>query len=185
MSMNTVEPIRNEKQIQKMKDYLKSQNIRDWLLFVMGCNTGLRISDLVSLRMSSIIDNRIYIREQKTGKERVLVLNKNVLEAISEYKSRIKYSPDTYIFKSRVGANRPITRAFAWSMLNQAARKCGIKNKIGTHTLRKTFGYHAWKGGTPIEVLQRILNHSSQRITMVYLGINQDMIEEVYLNLNI
>lgn len=183
--MNTVEPIRNERQIQKMKDYLKSKNMRDWVLFILGCNTGLRISDLIPLKMSSIMNNRIYLREQKTGKERTILLNKNAADAIREYQSKIEYTPDTYIFKSRVGENRPITRAMAWDILNQAARKSGIKSKIGTHTLRKTFGYMAWKSGISIEVLQKIFNHSSQRITMIYLGISQDEIEDVYLNLNI
>ncbi|SDM95106.1 hypothetical protein SAMN04488502_10974 [Dendrosporobacter quercicolus] len=66
--MELVEPIRDKKQIQGMKKYLKGQNCRDWLLFTLGINSGLRVSDLLKLIVTDVKGKeRIIIREQKTG----------------------------------------------------------------------------------------------------------------------
>jgi len=198
--MNTVEPIRDKNKIKLMKVVLKNKSIRNYLLFTIGINTGLRISDLLKLKLSDVMDHKckvkdsIYIREKKTGKEKVFRLNKTAKEAIKEYiDSAIKeyidsldnYGLDWYLFKSKKGVNKPISRVQAYDILNNVANEVGIKDKIGTHTLRKTFGYHARMKGVGIEILQKIFNHSAPGITMRYIGIQQDEMEEVYLDLNL
>ena len=83
-----------------------------------------------------------------------------------------------YLFKSRVGSNRPITRVMAFEIINNACRKCGIEDRISMHGLRKTFGYHHYQQFHDVAILQYLLNHSSPSITLRYIGITQDTVEE-------
>jgi integrase len=90
------------------------------------------------------------------------------------------------LFKSRKGANKAISRVQAYRIINRAAKKVGLENiRIGTHSMRKTFGYHAYNNGTPLERLQIIFNHSSPNETLGYIGITQENIDEVYININL
>jgi len=190
--MNTVEPIREEKKIRAMKAVLKDKSIRNYLLFTLGINTGLRISDILKIKISDVIDEKneikesIYIREKKTGKEKIFAINKTAKVAIKEYLDNLKgYDLTWYLFKSKKGVNAAISRMQAYDILNDAAKMIGIKDKIGCHTLRKTFGYHSRMRGVSIEKLQKIFNHSAPSITMRYIGITQDELDEVYLDLNL
>lgn len=190
--MNTVEPIRDLKKIKAMKAVLKDNNIRNYLLFTIGINTGLRISDLLRLKISDVLDERgqicdcVYIREKKTDKEKTFTLNQTVKKAIKEYLDSLKvYDNNWYLFKSRKGKNSPISRIQAYDILNNAAKLVGINDNIGTHTLRKTFGYHARMKGVPVEMLQKLFNHSSPSVTMRYIGITQDELKNIYLDLNL
>lgn len=190
--LNTVEPIRDVKKINAMKKILRADSIRNYLLFVMGINTGLRISDLLRLTLADVVDgagnikDSITIREKKTNKEKKFGINKSVAQALQDYLQDTKnLHQDIYLFKSRKGENRPISRVQAYETLNKVARDVGITEEIGTHTLRKTMGYHARIKGVPIEVLQKIFNHSAPSITMRYIGITKDEIDDVYLNLNL
>lgn len=198
--METVHPIRDIKKIESMKKALladKSNGTRNHLLFVLGINSGLRISDLLNLTVGDVVDSAgrvkkaISIREQKTGKEKAFPINKNAANAIKLYINEFNSSgssgssdPTIPLFASRKG-NKPISRVQAWEILNNAALDVGITESVGTHSLRKTFGYHAFKAGIGIERLQTILNHSSPAITLRYIGITQDQIDDVYLNLNL
>ena len=187
--MQTVEPIKDKKQLDNMKRYLKEKNPRDYLLFVLGINSGLRISDLLNLQVSDVLHkDKIYIREKKTNKEKQFPLNDNCKKAIKAYLSQREDKND-YLFKSRkkTGSNGTgaISRQQAYDILHTAARAVGIKSQIGTHTLRKTFGYWAYKAGYDIELIQQIFNHASPRITLRYIGITQDDIDSVYINLNL
>jgi len=186
--MNTVEPIRDLNSIRRIKGNLKEhKNPRDLLLFVLGINTGLRISDILPLKLSDVQDkkgdpkNYIYLTEQKTHKQRKVVLNSEVKKALQIFftKSDI-YDLDTYLFTSeKNNKNRPLSKVRAWQLINEWCRKVGILERIGTHTLRKTLGYQMRKKGIAIEVIQRQLGHSSVKTTNEYIGINQEELEEV------
>ena len=110
-------------------------------------------------------------------------------KAIELYLDTRKHSPDEPLFISRKRNGdkmpRAISRVRAYLVINEAARTVGIKDKIGTHTMRKTFGYHAYQAGKDITIIQKLLNHSSARETMRYIGITQDELDDVYLNLNL
>jgi site-specific recombinase XerD len=93
--------------------------------------------------------------------------------------------PQDYLFASQKGKIRPISRVHAWFVLNKAARAVGIEGRIGTHTLRKTFGYYAYKQGTDITLLQQLFNHAAPSITLRYIGITQDDIDQVYIKMNL
>ena len=183
--MELVEPIRDKKQIDNMKRYFKQSNYRDYLLFVLGINSALRISDLLKLKVSDVQNkDRITVREKKTGKLKDFPLSSNCIQAIHEYLKESNLTDNDYLFKSRKG-NKAITREQAYRIINHASKQVGIDGHIGTHTLRKTFGYWAYKSGVSVEVIQKLLNHSSPSITLRYIGITQQQLDDVYINLNL
>lgn len=186
--MNTVEPIRDLNSIRRIKGNLKEhKNPRDLLLFVLGINTGLRISDILPLKLGDVQDkkgdpkNYIYLTEKKTHKQRKIVLNSEVKKALQIFftKSDI-YDLNTYLFTSeKSDKNRPLTKTMAWNLVNKWCREVGIIERVGTHTLRKTLGYQMRKKGIAIEVIQEMLGHSSVGVTSRYIGISQEELEEV------
>lgn len=186
--MEFVEPIRDRKKIEGMKKLLRGSNLRDYALFTLGINSGLRVSDLLKLRVSDVLDekgrvkDRITIREKKTGKTKTFPFSDTVIKALKEYFE--ESHPETALFPSRKGGES-ITRQHAYRIINEAARTVGIQDKIGTHTLRKTFGYHAYIAGVDVTRIQALLNHSSPKETLRYIGITQDELDDVYLNLNL
>jgi site-specific recombinase XerD len=182
--MEIVEPIRNKKQIEALKKYLKGNNIRDYLLFVLGINSGLRISDLLKLTVEDVKNQeRIIIREQKTNKHKDFPISETCKKAIHEY-LKITNITTGALFISRKG-NKPITRVQAYRILNEGAKTIGITESIGTHTLRKTFGYHAYINGTDITRIQKLLNHSAPNVTLSYIGITKEELDNVYISLNL
>lgn len=190
--MNSVEPIRSKKKIEDMKIYLKGKDLRDYALFVVGINVALRISDLLEWTWEDVLTPNgkafklIKLKEGKTHKDRVIKLNKTAQKALRElFNSLDDPGIENYIFKSREGENKPITRQQALNILKDAARAVGIKENIGTHSLRKTWGYHAWKNNYNPALIMETLNHSNLSVTKRYLGIRQDEINDLYDNLNI
>jgi len=182
--MEFVQPIRDKKQLEKMKSYLLKQNQRDYVLFVLGINSGLRISDLLNLSIEDVKGkDRITLREQKTGKAKNFPLSDTSKKVIADYLKQQDLISGP-LFPSRKGG-KPISRIQAYRVINEAARQAKIKDNIGTHTLRKTFGYWAYKQGVDITIIQKLLNHSAPSVTLRYVGIQQDQLDDVYLNLNL
>lgn len=191
--MEYVEPIRDKKTIERMKKVLKADGLRNYTLFVLGINSGLRISDLLALRVSDVLDekgsikDRIALRESKTSKIKNFPVGNTTKKALKEYLEEYSqstiYELDMFLFPSRKGGQ--LSRQQAYRIINDAARTVGIKDKIGTHTLRKTFGYWAYKQGVDIAHLQKLLNHSAPSVTLAYIGITQDELDDVYLNLDL
>ncbi|MBA7585194.1 Tyrosine recombinase XerC [subsurface metagenome] len=146
--MNFVEPIRNPNQIKQIKGNLfKKKNPRDFTLFTVAINTGLRISDVLSLKVEDIKDHKGNIRdsltilEQKTKKRRTIPLNKQAKEALGYYfKKTGVYDLDKCLFTDeRSGDNKPLTRVRAWQLINKWCKDVGLDCKVGGHTLRKSF----------------------------------------------
>jgi site-specific recombinase XerD len=188
--MNTVGPLRDKKQIEIIKIYLKSKNIRDNLLFILGINTNLRISDLLKLKLEDVWTGKkcneyITLKENKTGKLKKIMINESIDKAIREYVKEIKPHMDDFLFKSRNSSNKSISRQQACNILRNAGDYCGIEESISPHTLRKTWGYWAWKSGISLVLIMEAFNHSSISITKRYLGILQDDLDNVYINLNL
>ncbi|MCM1266017.1 MAG: site-specific integrase [Candidatus Gastranaerophilales bacterium] len=175
--MEFVQPIRSKEKIEEIKTVLKENGSRDLLLFSMGINTGLRISDLLKLRVIDVKGkSHVEIKEQKTGKVKRFPILGNLQSMLEEYTRNKNLSE--YLFKSRNGENKPITRVQAYMIINNACKFCGIQDNIGTHTLRKTFGYHHYQTFHDVAILQYLLNHSSPSITLRYIGIAQDNVEQ-------
>ncbi|KAF0819349.1 Integrase [Bacillus sp. ZZV12-4809] len=182
--MEYVDPIKDIKSINKIKEILRRQSQRDLLLFVLGINTGIRVSDLLSLRISDVSDGKeikefIYIDDLNHGAEpknsheqKVYFLNNSVKKELRKYFSQHDFTECDFLFKSKKN-NQPITRQQAYRIINSAAKEAGIQGKVGTHTLRKTFGYHAYRKGIAISIIMSIYNHHSSAETMRYLGIER------------
>lgn len=184
------EPIRQKESIEELKRYFLVQGeLRNYLLVTMGLNVALRISDILRLQWKDVYDFRrkrykqhIVIVEMKTGKDTVIALNDNVIEALELFRSSLEDVYDElFIFKSRVGENRPISRNRAYHIIKDASIELGFEENIACHSLRKTFGYQAWKQGVHPVLLMSIYNHSSYEVTKHYLGINQDERDQVFL----
>jgi len=192
--MKEVEPIKDKKQLENMKRYLKGNNLRDWLLFVLGINSGLRISDLLKLTIEDVAgQDRISIKETKTGKTKDFPLSDNCKKAVNEYLKSTNITTGV-LFPSRKangsGNTGAISRQQAYDIINKGAVEVGIITKnngvsIGTHTLRKTFGYHAYQSGFSIELIQKLLNHSAPSVTLRYIGITKQELDKVYIDLNL
>jgi site-specific recombinase XerD len=201
--MKTVEPIRDIKIIRSMRAYLREQNIRNELLFILGINVGLRISDILKLTFDDVINFKtmrakeyVIITEKKTSKTKKFYIGSIVSKLIESYADTLEeVLPETYVFCSKKSENKPISRQHAWYILNYAAEMIGlvardingkiISGEVGTHTMRKTFGYHAYTGGTTIELLMDIFNHSSKTQTLRYIGITEDQKKDVYMQSNL
>ena len=180
--MNIVEPIKNIEDIKKIEEFLKKQYIRNYLLFKLGINWGLRISDILALNIKDVKNKDwIILKEKKTKKVKKIPISDNLKQMIIKYvKNKNSEQP---LFTSRF--NNRMDRTTAYRIIVQACKAVNIKARIGTHSLRKTFGYHFYKKYNNIALLQKILNHSSQDITLRYIGIDQDEIENAYLNFTI
>lgn len=192
--MCKTDPIRKPDDIQKLKQYfLEKDQIRNYTLITMGMNTSLRISDLLGLQWNEVYDFKkekyrlhITIIEQKTGKRTIIAINDEVKHALELLRSSASHiAGDDYIFKSRIGANQPIGRVSAYKIIRDAVEDLGMEGTISCHSLRKTFGYHAWKKGVPPALIMSIYNHSSIEITKRYLSIDQDDKDEVFLDMNL
>ncbi|MGL5381194.1 site-specific integrase [Clostridium sp.] len=181
--MKYVQPIRDREIILKMKNELLKTGLRNYMLFNIGINTGLRVSDILNLKVKDVrFKSHILIVEQKTGKSKRILINSNLKEDIDNYIYTM--TDNEYLFKSQKGNNTPISRVQAYRILNTAATNLGIV-EIGTHTMRKTFGYWHYKIYKDIAILQDIFNHSSPSVTLKYIGITDDIkdktIEKFYL----
>ena len=177
--MTKVEPIRNKKDIQKVEKILSKQSNRDLLLFVMGTNCGLRISDILRLNVGDVRNKtHIQLTEKKTGKFKKFPINSKLKPLLDEFIQ--DRNNDELLFLSHWG-NR-LDRVTAYYTIKNACKQAGIQDKIGTHSMRKSFGYHHYQQFKDVVILQKIFNHSSPQITLRYIGIDQDEIDYTYNN---
>lgn len=195
--MNFVEPIRDRKRIAQIKNQLRGEGrYRDLLLFVVGINSALRISDLLQLRISHFVDEhnhirrRFAIKEEKRGKRQEVVINDSIREALDEYLSvypGVAIDSDNYVFFNSKANNfrEPIKRGQAWKFITSICQDVGLRGNYGTHSLRKTWGYHARMNGVDLALIMYKLNHASLAYTKRYLGITDDELEEVVKRLNL
>lgn len=196
-----VEPIKNPQDIAKIKQHLlEKENKRDYMLFVVGINVGLRIGDLLTLRIYDVAEqdgkNKIRIKdsvriiEDKTEKKRDFTLNKSCKDAILLYLNSLEnINYDDYLFKSRKG-DGALTVESTHKLIKSLLKELKIKGNFGTHSLRKTFAYHVYTNNIKtnpgiLDTLQKMLNHSTSAVTLRYIGITKDVITDVYNGLNL
>lgn len=168
---------------------------RNKLLFLIGINIGIRASDLRTLRWSFFFDKtsdgisfkEFYTiqpkKQRKQHKYVKLFFNNAVKAAVEDYVGKYSVDADDYLFSSRKG-NAPIVEASLWRIIKDAAAEAGIEQNIGSHSLRKTFGFWCWHEAEDknkaLVVLQQIFNHSSSQVTLRYIGILDDEVEEMF-----
>ena len=187
-------PIRTLEEIEQMKSYFLSRNrYRDYTLFVTGINTALRIGDLLQLKWMDIYDanknmyrRHIEIYEQKTQKHAEIALNESCIRSLKLLRQHHPFIyANEYIFCHKNNPYIHISRNRAYHIIKEAALENHIEGNISCHSMRKTFGYHAWKKGTPSALIMNIFNHSSIEITKRYLSISQDDKDDLFYSMNL
>ncbi|MBS4211596.1 MULTISPECIES: tyrosine-type recombinase/integrase [Neobacillus] len=175
--MEYVEALRDVKQINAIKKYLKKHSERDYLLFVFGINTGLKITEMLEIRVADVLENehtaKNFYQYLHHDINKEVYLNQKVKKALLHYVQTNQLDTEVYLFKSNK-TEKPITRQQAYRIIHQAAEAIGIEGKIGTNSMRKTFGYHAYRRGVAISLLQKHFNHSTPSETLKYLGISKE-----------
>ena len=178
MDLNRVEPIRDIELVKDIGRYFKNRSERNYIMYILGIYSGLRISDILKLKVKDVRSkSSISIREQKTGKQKIFPINPFLKKELSSYIEDNNFDMDDFLIRAPGKKNKPITRDMAYKIMNQAAEYFGLYN-IGTHTMRKTFGYHFYKQKKDIVTLQKIFNHSDPSITLIYIGIEQSEINQ-------
>jgi len=180
----TVEPIREKAKIKQLYQYLNGSDPKYAIIFKFGINTGLRISDIIPLKVCDIFNENwqfkeyLILHEQKTAKEKKIKLNKTLRSCLYNYVKTQQLGLPDYLFPSQKGGC--IGRIQIYRVLKEAAMVMGIES-FGTHSLRKTWGYWTYKiSKYNIGLIMDTFNHSSPRITLRYIGINQDQKDELY-----
>ena len=203
---HAAEPIKNVDDIFRITEYLVSKGrYRDNMLFIVGINFGLRVSDLRMLRFSNLINDNLTFKEsfpvfekktrntRKKKKNRYITINNAVIEAVTLY---LEHTPNVslsdYMFRSQSNRevnNKPLLVRSINRILKDIAMELDLDIQMSTHTLRKTFCYHQMvmsnNDSRKLLLLQKMLNHSSPAQTLDYIGITSEEIEEAYKKLNL
>lgn len=182
--MAATQPIRNKRQVRELANYyLKRGEIRNHVLIIMGVHTALRISDLLRLTWDDVYDfersrvrESVNVIEKKTGKRKIVALNDRIRTALTLYAHTAKRGAFLII---NTRTRKAISRIQAYRLIRDAAEALDM-GRVSCHSLRKTFGYLAWKSGVSPAVIMEIYNHSNFAVTRRYLGVTQDDKNEVY-----
>ncbi len=186
----SVSPFKTQEDIRKAVDYYRNkrdhetnkekkfQYDRNYMLIKLGINLALRFSDLRRLTVKKVQTGIIKQRDQKTGKMTEAIIPSKIFQELQLYISRNNMVDSDYLFVSRQGCGSPLTRDMGYKIMKQVQRACNIPYNLGTHTLRKTYGFWFYRHYKDIATLQKILNHSSPSITMIYIGLTQDEIDK-------
>lgn len=179
------EPIRNIESIKEIKGNLYTRSKRDYAIFVVGINTAFRCGDLIKITVGDVrgknAGDDIVIREEKTGKLRRCTLNSESANAIQKLlQENIDLKDHDFLFR---GLRGQMTVSYINRLVKRWCKEAGLTGQFGSHSLRKTFSFmHYSEFKTPIEVLMIMLNHSSPRQTLAYIGIQASDLKEAYLN---
>ncbi len=190
------DPMRKASDVMKLKLYFmqkgqQSGKMRNYALIVIGLNTALRCSDILSLVWNDVYDfemkrfrSHITLIEKKTKKLTKIRMNRAIIESLSLLMKFLgAVSPDDVLFKSQKGKNKAISRIQMYRIIKSAAKFLNIDGNISCHSLRKTFGYNAYKSGVSPAMLMELFNHSSFAVTRRYVGIDQDEKDKIFLEL--
>ncbi len=182
-----VEPIRRKADIERIKTNLADQP-RNLALFVFGINTNLRASDIIRITVDQVKGIKpgetIDLIEKKTKKPRCITINPGTADANERWLKKRGDEPGPLFLSQRI-KGKAICATSIHRLVKSWCKQINIKGNYGSHTLRKTWGYHAWKAGIDIPILMTIFNHSSQRQTLQYLCIQEKEIQEVYLKVEL
>jgi integrase len=181
--MIRVQPITNIKNLKAIKKLLADKP-RDLALFTVGINTNLRASDLLQIKAGMVRHlkpmDEIELKEKKTGKLRRISLNKSCTDAIQALLKFCQYRDDEAIFSGQRG---PVTVPTVNALVKSWCKTVNLQGNYGSHSLRKTFGYHQRVTfGRGVAELMVVFNHSSERQTLTYLGIQPSEIKSIYQN---
>lgn len=179
--MNSVQPIRDERVIEGLKQHFYIHSMRDYLFFCIGIYSGLRVSDLLLLSVGMVRGTHVKLTERKNVHDKMFIIHPSIRKDLDKYIEGKKDSD--YLFPSRQAKkkfkvkNYPIHRSTAYRLLNKAAKEFGLR-EIGCHTLRKTWGYRLYKQNPEnLALLMKMYGHADPAYTLDYIGMTQDMMD--------
>lgn len=181
----TTEPIRDPKKLNELFVYLKGKNDRDYVMAKVQLNTALRISDIVPLKVRDFIHESGYyreymtVKEKKTQKVKNIAINGALKNTLRQYISKNNLQYDSYLFPSRKGSDQHISTTQAHRIF-QAAGSALHLDHFNSHSLRKTWGYNAYKKTKNIALIMQVYNHTSVEQTLKYIGITQTDKDTLY-----
>lgn len=188
-----VYPFRSEEDLQKMNAYFEERGQdRNRMMFIVGINVGLRAGDLLTLTWDKIIEDGkvvdgLTVKEEKTDKFRTFYFNDSCKKVLGDYFLAHNPKLESYVFASRKGDY--VNVKSAGKILKTAAKEVGIKYNVGTHSMRKTFGYHQLKAHNNDAMfvcqLQEMFGHSSPQITLRYCGLETEKLQQYYNDINL
>jgi integrase len=170
--MRIVDPIRDINDVEKIKEYLESENIRNYLLFIIGINTAIKSNLILNLRLIDIVDERLSIRSYIELENKKYYINESIRFAIKKFLQKKNMELDAYLFESQK-TNLPINRSHLYKILKNVVMNCDIEMNIGNETLRKTYGYHYYYQTGNIKYLKEIFNKASTKTLFEYLGVEE------------
>lgn len=174
--MNYVEPIRDPGTVRDIGDYLREEkHEKYYIMYMIGIYSGLRISDILKLKVRDVRGkDRMELKEKKTGKKKLFPINKKLADVLAGYCSdKEDYE---YLVPSSRARHKPVSRQYAYEVMREAGEMFGL-DKLGTHTMRKTFGYHFYAQTKDLVLLMKIFNHSDESKTLRYIGIEQESMD--------
>ena len=167
--MNRVLPIEDDKKLFEIKEQLKKKGTMSLLLWSFGVNSSLRIGDILNIQVKDVLGDKLYLKEQKTGKRQEIALNKGITDVLDGYIKNM--NAEDYLFKGRQGGNKPITRQRASQIIKEAVQTAGMNpDRISCHSMRKSRTLRIYRQTGDIALVMKMLNHSSQAVTLLYLG---------------
>ena len=172
--MKIVRPITCKETLARFKGHLRGRNERDYLVFRLGINLGLSTHELLEIRVEEVRDKtEIQVRSY------LLPICESLQKEISAY---LGDRTEGYLFPSRLG--KPLTRHQTYTILRNAAQEVDYRQPIGVMTLRKTFAYWSYQGGTTLQTLKEYLNHPSLRVTRKYIQLeNKEVLSFVEIDI--
>lgn len=174
-----------QEETEQVLNLLKTH--RDKTMFILGMKSGFRISELLTIRVKDVIQNRQVVNRirvkrgnMKNGETRDVALHPMAKEYILKLIQEDKLEPEHYLFRSRKGDNKPITRVQAWTILKAAFNAAGMAGPTGTHSLRKSFAKDIFeRSGHNLVVTQKALGHSDMGTTVSYVPVDEDEIDKL------
>lgn len=194
------DPIRDPAKINELADfYLHNAKthrlgLRNRMAFIIGVTTGLRVSDILKLKIGDVVRpngefiTHLTVREKKTGKTNDPKLGVAARKAIAEYLEDLngEFSFDDYLIRSSKGGKLTVTQFYR--IINAAESALGLTDHISTHSMRKTYGYQTIRqnpdDSLAVVHLQGMFNHSSMQTTLTYCGISRDEEDKYYDGIN-
>jgi integrase len=193
-------PICDKLEIYSLLKRLREWNSNYYIAAVIGIQWGLRCSDILALQIGDVVAgegtriqviDRIMIQEIKTGHIRHILITdkmKDVLyEHIKSLGPRINLEAPLVLSRNKdteSGKHKALSRYRLWRVISQTAKDIGIKGPVGTHSLRKTFAYQAWRDGERVDVIQKEFGHASVETTHRYACIPDERQDALYKKIN-
>ncbi len=190
LTATAAEPIKDRAVIEGIKTALNTKKTRKYYaLFCSGINCALRIGDLIRLKVSDVKSGYVHTSESKTGKSKQFPINDSLNAVLTNYINEFKLQDNDYLFfanrKDKIKSIKYIDQSQAYRKLKEVIEELYPDIHFSTHVLRKTCSYWLYQKTKDIVLVMNALNHSSVSVTMRYIGLTQENVDNAFNGLNL